>query len=178
MAAARSAAVDFRLALLQRPVSPFAWANLALAKLYLDEADDELLQALARAQELGPWEPEVQQTVVYVGLATWDRLQPQAQAAIVRTMQRGARRDAAKIAGIAGSFKRLELFCGAIDDLTKNETSGEHGTAAASSAHGTSTQANHAQAPVAKYSQARELCRQAGAAKKHSGRTAGAAVQS
>lgn len=111
LAAARSANVDFRRALVQRPTSPFAWASLALSKLYLGEQDDELIQALQRAEELGPWESGVQQTVVFVGLAVWNRLNPAQQATVVRAMRRGAQRNAGNIAEIAKTFNRLDLFC-------------------------------------------------------------------
>ena len=111
VAAARGANTDFRMALRQRPTSPFSWANFALSKLYLDEQDDELYQALVRAEELGPWEPEVQQAVIFVGLTVWNRLTPIQQAAVVRAMERGAQRDAAKIAEIAKTFNRVDLFC-------------------------------------------------------------------
>jgi hypothetical protein len=116
LAAARSANVDFRLALVQRPASAFTWANLALSKFELGEADDELMQALARAQELGPWEPEVQQAVTFVGLGLWTRLKPAEQQAVLRTMERGARRDAAKIAAIAQAYQRSDLFCALRDN--------------------------------------------------------------
>lgn len=111
VAAARSANMDFHMALVQRPSSPFAWASLALTKLYLGEQDEELFRALARAEELGPWEPEVQQTVVFVGLTVWNRLDPPQQAAAVRAMERGARRNPGKIAEIAKTFNRVDLFC-------------------------------------------------------------------
>lgn len=111
VAAARSANVDFRMALLQRPTSPFTWANFALSKLYLGERDDELFQALRRAEELGPWEPEVQQSVVFAGLAVWNRLNSAQQAAVVRAMGRGAHRDPGKFADIAKMFDRIDLFC-------------------------------------------------------------------
>ena len=111
VAAARGANTDFRMALRQRPTSPFSWANFALSKLYLGEQDDELFQALVRAEELGPWEPEVQQAVIFVGLTVWNRLTPIQQAAVVRAMERGAQRDAANIAEIAKTFNRVDLFC-------------------------------------------------------------------
>ena len=111
VAAARSAKADFRMALVERPTSPFAWANLALSKLYLDEQDDELFHALQRAEELGPWEPEVQQPVVFVGLAVWNRLNPAQQAAVIRAMDRGAQRDAGKFGEIAKTFDQIDLFC-------------------------------------------------------------------
>ncbi len=110
-AAARSANASFRLALRERPTSPFSWANFALTKLYLGEQDEALFRALERAEESGPWEPEVQQTVVFVGLAVWQRLNPARQATVVRAMDRGARRNPGKIAGIAKTFDRIDLFC-------------------------------------------------------------------
>jgi hypothetical protein len=112
VAAARSANADFRMALAQRPTSPFSWANFALSKLSLDEKDDVLFRALARAETLGPWEPEVQQPVVFVGLAVWDRLDATQRAEVVEAMQRGAQRDPGKVAEIAKSFNRIDLFCG------------------------------------------------------------------
>lgn len=111
VAAARSANVNFRMALAQRPTSPFAWANVALTKLYLGEQDEALFRALERAEELGPWEPEVQQTVIFVGLTLWNRLNPAQQATVVRAMDRGARRNPGKIAEIAKTFDRIDLFC-------------------------------------------------------------------
>jgi len=111
VAAARSANVNFRMALAQRPTSPFSWANVALTKLYLGEQDEALLRAIERAEELGPWEPEVQQTVIFVGLTLWNRLNPTQQATVVRAMDRGARRNPGKIAEIAKTFDRIDLFC-------------------------------------------------------------------
>jgi len=111
LAAVRSANAHYRLALAQRPTSPFSWANLALTKLYLDEQDDELFRALERAEELGPWEPEVQQTVVFVGLTVWNRLNAAQQHAVMRAMQRGAQRNPGKIAEIVKTFNRIDLFC-------------------------------------------------------------------
>ena len=111
VAAARSAKLHFRLALAERPTSPFTWANFALSKLYLGEHDADLFQALTRAEELGPWEPGVQQTVIFVGLAVWIRLDPAQQAAVIRAMQHGAQRNPAKIAAIAQAFARIDLYC-------------------------------------------------------------------
>ena len=111
LATARSAYANFRAALAQRPTSPFSWASVALTKLYLDERDDELIRALGHAEELGPWEPEVQQTVVFVGLSVWHKLNPAQQDAVVRAMQRGAQRNPGKIAEIAKAFNRIDLFC-------------------------------------------------------------------
>ncbi len=111
-AAARGANANFRRALIERPTSPFVWANFALSKLYLGEQDEALLQAIERAEELGPWESEVQQAVIFTGLTVWNRLNPAQQAAVLRAMQHGAQRNPLKIAEIAKTFSRIDLFCG------------------------------------------------------------------
>jgi hypothetical protein len=112
LAAAQGAHDRFRQALLQRPTSPFLWANLALSKLYLDQIDDEFFTALRHAGELGPWEPAVQQTTLFVGLATWDRLDSELRRALVHTVERGASRNAGNIYQIVKSYRRLDLVCG------------------------------------------------------------------
>jgi hypothetical protein len=111
LAYARDARARARQALLLRPTSPFLWANLALTKLYLDEIDGELLSALRHADELGPWEPTVQQTVLFVGLAAWQDLDPGMQQTLVRAIERGASRNAGKMFEIVKSYARFDLVC-------------------------------------------------------------------
>jgi hypothetical protein len=112
--ATRSAHARFRQALLLRPTSPFLWANLALSKLYLDEIDDALRTALKQADALGPWEPGVQQTILFVGLAAWPDLDPETRTILERTLARGALRNRQKLLEIAKSYRRFDLVC-AID---------------------------------------------------------------
>ena len=108
---AREARAKFRLALRQRPTSPFLWANLALSKLYLDELDAEFLAALRNADELGRWEPTPQQAVLFAGLAAWERLDSGLRHAVGQTLKRGAKRNAAKMFEIVKSFGRFDLVC-------------------------------------------------------------------
>jgi hypothetical protein len=115
LAATRDSHKRFRQALVQRPTSPFLWANVALAKLYLNEIDDEFLAALRHADELGPWEPASQQTILFVGLAAWQELDPALRQALVRTIERGALRNARKMFEIVKSYRRFDLIC-AISD--------------------------------------------------------------
>jgi hypothetical protein len=96
----------------QRPTSPFLWADLALTKLYLDEIDVELFTALRHAEELGPWEPVVQQLTLFVGLAVWRDLDAGLRQALVRTLERGALRNAGNMAQIVTSYRRFDLICG------------------------------------------------------------------
>ena len=111
LAITRDAHLRFRQALLQRPTSPFLWANLALTKLYLNEIDGELLAALRHADELGPWEPTVQQTTLFVGLAAWPELDHGRRQALARTIERAELRSPRKIVQIVTSYGRLDLVC-------------------------------------------------------------------
>jgi len=108
----RDAYQRIRKALVQRPASPFLWANLALSKLYLDEVDAEFFAALRYANELGPWEPSAQQTVLFAGLAAWDRLDAGLRQQIVGVLERGATRNAGKMFEITKNFRRFDLVCG------------------------------------------------------------------
>ncbi len=111
VAAAREARVRFREALIIRPTSPYLWANVALAKLNLNEKDAELMTALRHADELGPWEPAVQQTFLLVGLAAWQELDPELRQAMARTIERGASRNAKNIYQTVKSYRRFDLIC-------------------------------------------------------------------
>jgi hypothetical protein len=108
---ARDARMRFREALRQRPATPFLWANLALAKLYLDEIDAEFLAAIRHADELGPWEPRSQQVVLFVSLAAWDKLDAAGKRAVVRVLERGGVHNPTKMFEIVKSYQRFDLVC-------------------------------------------------------------------
>lgn len=111
LAATRDAHSRFRQALIQRPTAPMLWANVALAKLYLDEIDGDFFTALRRADELGPWEPAVQQTVLFVGLAKWQDLDSALRRTLVRSIERGASRNTRRMFEIVKSYRRFDLIC-------------------------------------------------------------------
>ena len=111
LAAAKEAHQRFRQALLLRPTSPFLWANLALTKLYLNEIDGELMAALRHADELGPWEPAVQQTVLFVGLAAWQDLDPELRKSVAHMLERGASHNRKRLLDIVKSYRRFDLVC-------------------------------------------------------------------
>jgi hypothetical protein len=112
LAFAHQARAHFRKALAERPTSPFLWANLALSKLYLDQADAELSQALRQADALGPWEPATQQVVLFVALAAWDKLDAATRAAVQAGVQRASVRNARQTFDMVKSYGRLDLVCG------------------------------------------------------------------
>jgi hypothetical protein len=111
VAAARDAHRHYRQALLERPSSPFLWSNIALAKMYLDEHDAEMFAALRNANSLGPWEPVVQQTTVFVGLAVWSSLGPEDRAGLVQTIKRASERVPAHMFQVVKGFGRYDLVC-------------------------------------------------------------------
>ena len=115
IAYAWAALLRYREALRQRPTSPYLWANLALSKLYLDQIDSEFFTALRNANELGAWEPATQQTVLFLGLAVWEKPDPGLREMVYGVLERGAVHNSAKIIEIVKSFGRLELICGMKD---------------------------------------------------------------
>lgn len=108
---ARGAYRRLREALRERPTSPYLWANLALAKLFLDEIDDEFRAAVGNADRLGPWEPTTQELVLFASLAAWDSLDEPLHRAAQGVLERGATRNALKMLNIARRFRRLDLVC-------------------------------------------------------------------
>jgi len=108
----RDARMRFRHALQQRPTSPFLWANIARSKLYLDEIDDEFFSALRHADQLGPWEPVTQRSVLFTALAAWEKLDSGLQQAVAALVVRGGARDARKLFEIVKSYRRFDLVCG------------------------------------------------------------------
>jgi hypothetical protein len=111
LAFTKDARVRIHEALHQRPTSPFLWANLALAKLYLDELDEEFFTALRHADELGPWEPGSQQTVLFASLAAWESLNPAQKRAVGAIVERGEVRNSLKIFEILKIYRRFDLVC-------------------------------------------------------------------
>lgn len=111
VAAARAAYVNFKKALGQHPTSPFAWGNLAMAKLYLGEIDAELFDALARSAEFGPWEAPAQFNALFVGLGLWNQASPAQREMILAIRDRAVMRNVDKVNEIAKGFNRVDLMC-------------------------------------------------------------------
>ena len=106
-----SATDRLRRALAERPTSPNAWANLALAKLFLSELDEELFRAIRHADELAPWESDIQRAVLISSLGAWAKLDATQQAATAQTVARAAQRDLPALGRLLQNFRRLDLLC-------------------------------------------------------------------
>jgi len=102
---------EFRTAAQMRPGSPYVWAGIVTLKLRLRELDDEFYGALARAAQLGPWEPQVQLAIADTGLAAWRRLAPPARAEVIGAIERGLLRDGPAIRRIAAAHDALLSVC-------------------------------------------------------------------
>ena len=63
-----------RQALAQRPMSPYTWANLALALHLLDSEPEAMWDAYDRAYRYGAREVSVQVRLLEIALARWDSL--------------------------------------------------------------------------------------------------------
>ena len=94
-----------------RPTSPYTWAAMADARYRKGDTGPAFETALRRAAELGPAEPEVQRTVVDLGLATWDEVAPATRQAVESTVTGAMKRDAAETLQIAGRRGRLAVAC-------------------------------------------------------------------
>jgi hypothetical protein len=112
LAYAKDAQIRFREALRQRPTSPYLWANLALAKLYTDEIDASFFTAIRHADELGPWEPNTQQAVLFLWLAVWDKLDAGSRHSVAQVVERGGVHNALKVFEIVKIYRRFDLVCG------------------------------------------------------------------
>ena len=106
-------------ALQLRPVSPYGWAVLAEVKYRADVADATFERALQRAAALGPYEPEVQRSVAYYGLAIWDQAAPETRAAVERMLTTGIKADAPAMMQIAQRRGRLAIACRHVDGTSR-----------------------------------------------------------
>jgi predicted Zn-dependent protease len=114
-AAADEAMRRFINALEQRPTSPFTWVSLVEALYHKGDTGERFQLALRRAAEIGPWEPEVEQTVANYGLAVWDDVSPSSRSAIERLVANGMVRNAAEILQISARRGRLGVACAHLD---------------------------------------------------------------
>lgn len=108
--AALLANTNLHHALVERPTSAYAWANIAVSKLRLRQVDAALKAALRHADELGPWEADIQQRVLGVSLAIWDRLDAQERAATRRTLERALHRDEPRTMALLRAAGMLDLL--------------------------------------------------------------------
>jgi len=92
---------DYRMAISLRPMSAYAWANLALALHLKGERQDVLWPAYDRAYRYGNREAGVERILAEVGFAHWDEVGAERQGQLLRMIDAAyphARGDLLKIA--------------------------------------------------------------------------------
>jgi hypothetical protein len=119
----RESVVHFTNSLATRPTSPYTWANLAEVKYRIGTTTQEFENALRRASELGPAEPEVQRVVADLGLAVWNEVQPSTRIAIERMVTEGIKRNPLEMLQIGERRGRLDVVCGHLKGATRRPDS-------------------------------------------------------
>lgn len=100
----------------RRPTSPYSWANYARASYDLGRTGEPYAAALRAAAFLGPGEPEVQETVADLGLATWEETSAATRESVDGALRRGMARDPVRLLQIAGRRGRLAAACRHLKD--------------------------------------------------------------
>jgi hypothetical protein len=99
-------------ALVMRPTSSYAWANVVVASYQLGRTNEVFEAALRNAVLMGPSEPEVQAVVADHGLAVWDEVAPGTRAAIESAIAAGMKRNPMEMLKISVRRGRLQPACG------------------------------------------------------------------
>ena len=77
----------------------------------LGETGAQFESALMRAEQFGPHEPQVQQTVAFYGMAVWDTASPKVRSAVDEAVAAGIRRKPLEMLQIAQRRGRLSVAC-------------------------------------------------------------------
>ncbi len=106
-----AAADYYRRAISVRPLWPYSWASLLGVKDQLGEVDAEFHLALARSDELGPWEPRVQLRLLEAGLRHWDELGKEPRARVQRKLAAAVTVQPREVFALVRGFGRADLLC-------------------------------------------------------------------
>jgi hypothetical protein len=104
----------YRLAIVQRPLWPYAWANVALIKAQMRLWDAEFYTALLRAQQLGPWETRVQLAVHEAGLISWRQLDFKNRELLLQNFSNSffaSQRQVKKMLALTEKYSYKAAFC-------------------------------------------------------------------
>jgi hypothetical protein len=111
--------VYFGRALELRPTSPYTWANIAEAKYQIGDTGEVFAAALERAAQMGPAEPEVQRTVIDLGLAVWKEVAAKTRSSIERAVAAAMKRNPMETLQIAERRGRLDVACRHLADSAR-----------------------------------------------------------
>ena len=112
----RNAADYFRQSIALRPISPAAWASLAIIKERLKVIDLEFWNAMKQSIRLGPWEPQVTLPISSAGM-TYYRLMPRSMRSdMAEFIQHGFKQHGIRLWSQIEKTGHLELACSLMKD--------------------------------------------------------------
>ncbi len=106
------ASEQYRKALAMRPLWPYFWANLVVAKAEWGIFDLEFRKALRRTVETGPWEPRIQLQLIRLDFIEQHRLDPQSREHIDGMLIRALQTQPAAVLGLAVDLGKVPRVCG------------------------------------------------------------------
>jgi len=101
----------YRASIKERTTWPYAWFDLAKAKVRASEVDEEFQTALITSIRLGPNERTLQIGVVQLGLLTWSRLDEKTKSTVLDVVNVILKRSPKNLYQAAASYDKVELLC-------------------------------------------------------------------
>ncbi|MCP3687909.1 MAG: hypothetical protein GY784_05800 [Gammaproteobacteria bacterium] len=105
------ALATIRLSLLQQPVWPLVWMDLAIVKAALGQFDDEFQRAFAKALSIGAAERDVIRGMTETGFTYWRDLSAENRLAFVAMLDTAVSRDRGFVIASAKRSDRLYIPC-------------------------------------------------------------------
>jgi hypothetical protein len=106
------ASEQYREALKMRPLWPYFWANLVVAKAEWGIFDQEFRKAVRRTVETGPWEPRVQLMLIRVDFIEQHRLDRRSRERIEVMLQRALQVQPQAVISLATELSQMPRVCG------------------------------------------------------------------
>lgn len=99
----------YRMAVVARPMSPYAWANLALALSYRKGVTPEMWDAFERAARYGSRERLVQRILAAIGFQYWDQASVRQRMLLVQVVRDALPANQADLLAIAKQYGRQDV---------------------------------------------------------------------
>jgi hypothetical protein len=107
---------QYRQSLAIRPMWPYTWANLVVAKADWGIFDQEFRRAVRRTVELGPWEPRVQLLLIKVDFAEQGRIDRRSRNLIDGILQNAILNQPLAVINLAARWRQLPRVCSQFED--------------------------------------------------------------
>lgn len=100
----------YRMAVVARPMSPYAWANLALAMSYRKGVTPEMWDAFERAARYGSRERLVQRIIAGIGFQYWDQASMRQRVLLVQVVRDALPANQADLMAIAKQYGHQDVL--------------------------------------------------------------------